>query len=62
MPKAIASLVGTVSGFVMATPPRGLTLPRKIHARDSGVYFFFPLTFAPMRNNFRTVPVGRLFI
>jgi hypothetical protein len=25
-------------------------------------YFFFPLTFAPIRNNFRTVPVGRLFI
>jgi hypothetical protein len=25
-------------------------------------YFFFPLTFVPIRNNFRTVPVGRLFI
>jgi hypothetical protein len=25
-------------------------------------YFFFPLTFVPIRNNFLTVPVGRLFI
>jgi hypothetical protein len=25
-------------------------------------YFFFPLTFAPIRNNFRTVPVGSRFI
>jgi hypothetical protein len=25
-------------------------------------YFFFPRTFVPIRNNFLTVPVGRLFI
>jgi hypothetical protein len=50
------AIVRTYYPVLLCVPcGKDLDLPRKLN-------YFFLLTFAPIRNNFLTVPVGSLFI
>src|SRR5271155_3222247 len=57
-----ASLSAVTDSCPNRSPQQKARLDQLAVKREAHYYFFLPVTFAPMRNSFLTVPVGSLFI